>query len=581
MMDKIPSLREFVYIIRNFSLKEKIAFFALAVIFLTTSLWACWKINNLFLVETPAEGGTLAEGIIGTPRFINPVLAISDADRDMTNLIYSGLMRPNNKGGLMPDLAEKYEISDDGLIYTFTLKEHLLWQDGEPITSDDVIFTIQETKDPAIKSPRRAGWEGVAIEKIDERTVRFTLKKAYTPFLENTIIGILPRHIWQEARAEQMSFSEFNINPVGSGPYKIKTANKNSSGIVTSYELVPNKNFALGKPYLAKLITRFYPSEKELLSAYQKGNIDSVSAITPESAEKIKKNDSIVKNLFLPRVFGVFFNQNNSKIFTYSEVRYALDFATDKKRIIDEVLQGFGAKIDYPIPPGVFGALPSKNENYSIEKARQLLKAKGWKFNEEEKVWEKKENSSGKSKNGETLKLEFSLSTSDAPDLKKTAELLKAMWEEMGARVNIKIYEIGDLNQNIIRPRKYDALLFGEIIGRDPDPFAFWHSSQRNDPGLNIALYANIKMDKLLEETRTIPDESERGEKYKEFQKEVAKDAPAVFLYSPKFIYLMPSEIKGTEKMESVTVPSERFSQIHKWYIKTDKVWKIFAKQEN
>lgn len=581
MMDKIPSLREFVYIIRNFSLKEKIAFFAFAVIFLTTSLLACWKISNFFLVETPAEGGTLTEGIIGTPRFINPVLAISDADRDMTNLTYSGLMRPDNKGGLTPDLAEKYEISDDGLIYTFTLKEHLLWQDGEPITSDDIVFTIQETKDPAIKSPRRAGWEGVAIEKIDERTVRFTLKKAYTPFLENTIIGILPRHIWQEARAEQMSFSEFNINPVGSGPYKIKTANKNSSGIVTSYELVPNKNFALGKSYLAKLITRFYPSEKELLSAYQKGDIDSVSAITPESAEKIKKSGSTIKNLFLPRVFGVFFNQNNSKIFTYSEVRYALDFATDKKRIIDEVLQGFGAKIDYPIPPGVFGALPSKNESYSIEKARQLLKAGGWKFNEEEKVWEKKENSSSKSKNAETLRLEFSLSTSDAPDLKKTAELVKAMWEEMGAKVNIKIYEIGDLNQNIIRPRKYDALLFGEIIGRDPDPFAFWHSSQRNDPGLNIALYANIKMDKLLEETRTISDESERGEKYKEFQKEIAKDAPAVFLYSPKFIYLMPSEIKGTEKMESVTVPSERFSQIHKWYIKTDKVWKIFAKQEN
>ncbi len=580
-MDKIPSLREFVYIVRNFSLKEKIAFFALAVIFLTTSLWACWKINNLFLVETPAEGETLAEGIIGTPRFINPVLAISDADRDMTNLIYSGLMRPDNKGGLMLDMAEKYEISDDGLIYTFTLKEQLLWQDGEPITSDDVMFTIQEAKDPAIKSPRRAGWEGVTIEKIDDKSLRFTLKKSYTPFLENTTIGILPRHIWQEARAEQMSFSEFNINPIGSGPYKIKTANKNSSGIVTSYELVPNKNFALGKPYLAKLITRFYPSEKELLNAYQKGDIYSVSAITPESAEKIKKSGSIIKNLFLPRVFGVFFNQNSSKIFAYSEVRYALDYATDKKRIIDEVLQGFGTKTDYPIPSGVFGALPSENENYSIEKAKQLLEAKGWKFNEEEKVWEKKENSSSKSKNAEILRLEFSLSTSDTPDLKKTAELLKTMWEEMGARVNIKIYEIGDLNQNIIRPRKYDALLFGEIIGRDPDPFAFWHSSQRNDPGLNIALYANIKVDKLLEEARAITNEQKRKEKYEEFQKEVAKDAPAIFLYSPKFIYLMPSEIKGTEKTESITVPSERFSQIHKWYIKTDKVWKIFAKQAN
>ncbi len=535
---------------------------------------ALWKINSSYLVDIPADGGALTEGIIGTPRFINPVLAISDADRDMTALIYSGLMRPDNKGGLIPDLAEKFEISEDGLSYTFTLKPNLVWQDGEHITSDDIIFTIQQAIDPSIKSPKRASWEGVSVERIDDKNIRFVLSKPYTPFLENTTIGILPKHIWKDAMSEQMSFSEFNINPIGSGPYKVKKINRNSSGIVNSYELIPNKKFALDKPHIKTLILHFYPSGKELLSSYQRGDVDSISAITPQTAEKIKRSSSNLKTPSLPRVFAVFFNQNNAKIFSYKEVRSALNLATDKKKIIDEVLQGFGTQLEYPIPAGTFGALSIDEEKTSmpnIAEAKALLEKNGWAF--KDNVWQKKEKK-------EVLRLEFSLATSDAPDLKQTAELLKAMWEEIGVKVNVKIFEIGDLNQNIIRPRKYDSLLFGEIVGRDPDPFVFWHSSQRNDPGLNIALYANIKVDNLLEQARTSTDEDKRRKEYGEFQKELIKDMPAVFLFSPKFIYLMPNNLKGTEQIESITVPSERFSQIYKWYVKTDKVWKIFAKGE-
>ena len=577
-------------------MKEKIFFFALAMVFSVTSILALWKINSSYLVDIPADGGTLTEGIIGTPRFINPVLAISDVDKDMTTLIYSGLMRPDNKGGLIPDLAEKFEISEDGLSYTFTLKPDLVWQDEEHITSDDIIFTIQQAKDPSIKSPKRAGWEGVSVERIDDKNIRFVLSKPYTPFLENTTIGILPKHIWKDALSEQMSFSEFNINPIGSGPYKVKKINRNSSGIVSSYELIPNKKFSLGKPHIETLVLHFYPSEKELLSSYQRGDIDSISAIAPQTAEKIKRSSSNLKTPSLPRVFAVFFNQNNAKIFSYKEIRYALNLATDKKKIIDEVLQGFGTQLEYPIPAGTFGAFsaparnatPARFESRSesgrqsvagreetagpnIAEAKTLLEKNGWVL--KDNVWQKKEKK-------EVLRLEFSLATSDAPDLKQTAELLKAMWEKIGVKVNIKIFEIGDLNQNIIRPRKYDALLFGEIVGGDPDPFVFWHSSQRNDPGLNIALYANIKVDKLLEQVRTSTDEDKRRKEYEEFQKELIKDMPAVFLFSPKFIYLMPNNLRGTEEMENITVPSERFSQIYRWYVKTDKVWKIFAKGE-
>ncbi|MEK7069823.1 MAG: ABC transporter substrate-binding protein, partial [Patescibacteria group bacterium] len=315
---------------------------------------------------------------------------------------------------------------------------------------------------------------------------------------------------------------------------------------------------------------QFYPSEKEILDAYQKGEVEAINAINPQDLAKIKTSNNI-QALYLPRIFGLFLNQNNAKVLTKKEIRQALDLSVDRKKIIDDVLKGFGMELFHPLPQGTFGAL-SKDETviYSPEKAKELLDKNGWKMNTSENVLEKK---IGK----EVFRFSFSISTSDAPELKETANLLKSMWEAIGAKIDVRVFETGDLSQNIIRPRKYDSLLFGEVVGRDPDPFAFWHSSQRNDPGLNVAIYANIKVDNILEEARGIEDEVMRAEKYKEFQEEVAKDIPAIFLFSPKFIYITPKNLKGLEAMERVTIPSERFSMIHQWYKATNKVWKIFA----
>lgn len=568
---RLPSLEEFVYAIRNMKLWEKLVFIVLIISFLTSFLVIIWKISSIYMVDVPAQGGTLTEGIIGTPRFINPVLASSDADRDLVALTYSGLLRPDNRGQLIKDMAEKYDISEDGLAYTFVLKPNLFWHDGAPITSSDVVFTIDKIKDPAMKSPKRAGWEGVSAEKIDDRTVKFTLKKPYAPFLENTTIGILPSHIWNKMSSDQIASSEMNTKPIGSGPYKISDIKRNSVGIISSYELSFNKDFILGKPNIKKIIMKFYSSEKDLLTAYQKGEIETINAITPKELEKIKISNN-VKSLYLSRIFGLFLNQNNAKVLTKKEIRQALNLSVDRKKIIDDVLKGFGEELFNPLPTGTFGALSkSDTDTYSLESAKELLDKNGWKMNDDEQVLEKKV---GK----ELFRFSFSISTSDAPELKETAYLLKSMWEKIGAKVDVKIFETGDLTQTVIRPRKYDALLFGEIVGRDPDPFAFWHSSQRNDPGLNVALYTNIKVDKLLEEARAIQDETKRTEKYEEFQKEVSSDAPTIFLFSPKFIYVMPKNLKGTDDMESVTIPSERFSTIYKWYKTTDKVWKAFAK---
>ena len=182
-----------------------------------------------------------------------------------------------------------------------------------------------------MKSPKRAGWEGVSVEKIDDKTIKFTLKKPYAPFLENTTIGILPSHIWGGMSSDQIASSEMNTRPIGSGPYKISDIKRNSVGIISSYELSSSKNFVLGRPNIKKMIMKFYPSEKDLLTAYQKGEVETINAVTPQELEKIKTSNDI-KSLYLPRIFSLFFNQNNAKVLTKKEIRQAMNLSVDRKK---------------------------------------------------------------------------------------------------------------------------------------------------------------------------------------------------------------------------------------------------------
>lgn len=558
---------------QTFGIRERVVFGIFAITAVLSSVMILWQINRHFLVEIPADGGSITEGVIGIPRFINPLLAISDADRDMTALLYAGLMRATGNG-LIPDLAESYEISEDGLSYTFILREKIEFHDGTPITTDDVEFTVLKAQDPTLKSPKRASWEGVQVEKIDERRIRFVLKQPYSPFLENTTIGIMPKTIWKNADSEQFSFSEFNIEPIGSGPYKISALKRNKSGIPEYYDLVPFRAYALGKPHIKNIRMSFYTNEDVLLKALRAGDIEAVNAISPLSAQALSNEGFHVLRAPLPRVFGVFFNQNQSPIFAEKAVRSALSEAAPRENIIRDVLFGYGTPLTGPIPPGSRGYIDTPNKEKNSEerkmKAREILEKAGWTVGDGG-VYEKK-----KSKK-ETVRLAFSLATSDVPELKAVAEQIKAEWESIGASVELKIFESGDLNQNVIRPRKYDALLFGEIVGRDSDLFAFWHSSQRNDPGLNIALYTSSIADKLLEDMRRVTDKELRADAYEKFGVEISKDAPAVFLYAPEFVYVAPKKVKGLA-VGTVTVPSERFLNVHEWYIDTDLVWEVFAK---
>lgn len=566
--------------VEHFSFAERVLFFILGITLVLSAVVIILRLNDYLLVEVPTEGGAITEGIIGSPRFINPLFAISDADRDLTSLVYSGLLKTSSLGTLVPDLAKNYTISEDGLTYTFTLKDGIFFHDGTPVTTDDVEFTVLKAQDSALKSPKRASWDSVRVERVSDKEIRFILKQPYAPFLENTTLGILPKHIWKNVPPEEFALSFFNIEPIGSGPFMIDTINRNSSGIPEHYTLSPFKNYALGKPYLNTLTIAFYPNEQTLIEAFKRGDIESVNSIAPEEVANLSLQDEILMTTPLSRIFAVFFNQNEVALFSNIAVRRALDTSLDKEEIVKKVLSGFGVVADGPIPKGFASntqtqATIGTTTGDKILDAREILEKDGWKLNADG-IYEKAD----KDKKKALQVLSFSLTTSNAPELKKAASLLKETWEKLGAKVEIRFFEPGDLSQNIIRPRKYDALLFGEIIGRDLDLFAFWHSSQRNDPGLNIALYTNTKTDKLLSDARTISDPVKQLEKYRQFEVELKKDTPVVFLYSPTFIYTVPKKLKGVG-LGHLTVPAERFSNVSNWYIETEKIWKVFMNNRN
>ena len=571
----MPKERSVRGILRSFTIAEKAVFYFFVSAFLLSGITLLWKVSDAFLIEVPIRGGTLTEGVVGNPRFINPVLAISEADKNLVTLLYSGLVRITPEGAIENDLAEEVIISPNRLIYTVRINEKARFHDGTSVSADDIIFTIQKITDPSIKSPRRGNWDGIAIEKIDEKTVSFTLKQAYTPFIYNLTVGILPKHIWKNVSDDEFSFSQFNTLPIGSGPYKVERVERNSGGIPNLYRLTPFENISNKAPFIKNLVFRFYSSEIALIEAYNTDEVESISGISPEKIAELETGSSRVISSPLPRIFAVFFNQNQSKVLLNKEVRQALNLTSPKEEIVEKILDGYATVIAGPMPAGIY-SWTSVEENKlapdeRLEMAKALLDKAGWRLNPETGVLEKK-SASG------TMALSFSISTGDAPELRQVASELVTSWQKLGAKIDVLVFETGDLNQNVIRPRNFDALLFGEVVGRDKDPYPFWHSSQRTDPGLNIALYANSRADKYLDNARSADDPEVIEESYKAFAKELEGDIPAVFLYTPSFLYVVPRKIEAIN-LGSLTVAQDRFLSIADWYIETDKVWKIFANQ--
>lgn len=588
---RIYKRKEMVEAVESFSKKQFLVFFTILGAALIFVLILLAKINLMFMVSIPVSGGSINEGVVGVPTLVNPVNSFSYADKDLTALVYSGLMRKNTDGTFIPDIAESFSISPDGLNYTFILKQGLKFHNGEKITADDVIFTIEKIKDPIVKSPRKLEWDGIRIEKIDDYTVVFILTQPYISFLDNTTIGILPSSLWKSVNVNEFNVSPLNnIKAIGSGPYKIKSVTKNSDGIPEIYKLERFNQFSLGKPLIKNINIISYANEKDLLKALTSGSIDQAGGISSENTLLIKKEDYAIHEITLPRIFGIFYNRNNNKIFTDPSVVKALDLALDRQMIVDEILNGYGSIVYNPIPEKILKNEQIEKYQYpNIEEANEILEKAGWIKGEDgirkkggtttktttKKVGGKTVSQTVKTTEPE-IRLSFSLTTGDTSDFKKTTLLLKEQLNEIGVEINEKIYETGQLNQ-LIKNREYEALLFGQFINHESNLYSYWHSSQINDPGLNIAMYNNKKVDTILESIQKTSEIESRLEKYISLAGEFNNNIGALLLYSPKYIYITSKNLNNYS-FNDITVSSDRFNSVYQWAADTDRVWKFFTK---
>ncbi|MDO8557627.1 MAG: ABC transporter substrate-binding protein [bacterium] len=568
---------------RSFTPLERALFYLASILFLVSGIGTGVLYAATHTIRVPASGGSYTEAIVGGPRFINPALApANDADRDLVRLIYSGLTRYNDTGIIVPDLADSYTVSTDSRTFVFSLRDNVKWHDGIPLTADDVAFTVHLIQNPEYQSPLRFAWQGVKVEKKDDYTIAFILPSPYISFLSHTAVGILPKHLWQDVSSQAFSLSDLNLKPVGSGPFRFKEFVREKDGIVVSITLESNKSYYRRPPYLDRLIMRFFESRDEAIGAIAKGDAEGMGFVSSDDLASFGPQKFAIHALHIPRIFSVFFNQNQSKVLAQKTVREALEFATDRQQIKEGAYSGYADIVHGPMPPSVLGYTPDVTKReYDKNKATTILEKAGWKLNAEgvrELKETKKEEQVVKNKKVlrdvvVTTTLEFSLLTANLPELEKSAELLKTQWEAAGARVDVEIAGVADIQGERVRPRQYDAVLFGYVLGLDPDPYSFWHSSQRRDPGLNLSLYQNPKVDRILEEVRQTSDEAGRKKKLADFQKMVSDDIPALFLVSPDYLYVVLPHIKNINT-GIIANPAERFGNAEDWYVKTKREWR-------
>ncbi len=553
-------------------LTRKERFFIVALALGAVASGASW-LGASYIERTeavPDEGGSYTEAVVGEPEFINPLLAgVNDVDRDLIALVYSGLMKYDVHGNIVPDLAERYEISEDGKEYAFTLREDAQWHDGKPFGADDVIFTISAILNEDYGSPLRAGWQGITVEKVSDHAVKILLPKPYSQFIDRATVGILPKHVWENINPKNIHLADANQRPIGTGPYRFSKFTKDRLGNIVSYTLTAHEKFFGGTPFIQTLTFFFFPYEDEAIAAYRRGDVMAIGNVTPRERDRAEKRKSVTYALHIPKYFAVFFNISKSKPLVDKNVRMALAAATDKNDMIQKVLGGNGVPIDSSIFPWMAGYNEKVvQREFSIERAKEILEQVGRKDGDGDGIREK--TIAG---DKEPTPLEIALATSDFPDLVQAAELLKASWEQLGARIRLDIRDVEELKQRTIKPRFFEALLFGEALTLTPDLYFFWHSSQKKDPGLNLSLFDHKEVDRLLESVRESLNPEERMGNLQKVQEIISEELPVLFLYSPFYLFIVDRDVKNIT-VSVINIPARRFSGIEEWYIKTKRIEK-------
>ncbi len=514
-------------------------------------------------IEVPAPGGEYLEGAVGQPAYINPVLATNEIDKSLVRLVF----------GRLEDLASKIEPDKDGRIWKVRLKENLKWSDQRPLSSDDVLFTIQKIQDSNTNSPFFLSWQGVLATRISELELEFSLANPYSFFAENLKnLRPLPRHIFGEIPPANWRLSDYNLSPVGSGPYQFESYDKESGGFITLYRLKANPNYVPSPAFIKKFGFRFFRKAEKLVLAFSSGQVDGFMGLRTEELSGLKRPHQVIK-FSLPSYYAVFLNQSRNLSLKELVARKALTLAAPKEKIIQEIFDGEAETLFNPIPRGAAYFDPEVQEDSvstsslsRVQFASDIL---------DEALWRKSSSSdfrSKKVKSGE-IELGLNLVVPRVPFLLKTANILKSAWEEIGFKISLVVLSPEEIVETVIKNRDYEALLFGNVLNENSDLFSFWHSSGRFSPGLNLSLYNNKKADELIEAIRQNLDPEKRKNQFSELQQIITSDYPAVFLYSPNYLYIARKDLVGPMG-GSITESANRLHEVSSWYLKTVRVFK-------
>ncbi len=561
----IPTWRQFRYITRILNANEIKFLLIVGVIGILSLLGAGVLATKDHLAVIPIVGGTYTEALISEPRSINPVDApANETDADITALVYSGLFRMNGFE-TVPDLAEKYEWSEDKKILTVKLREDALFHNGQQVTADDVQFTIESIQDPARSSVIAPLFRGVKVVAKDLHEVQFILDQPDISFLKSLTVGILPASLWQNIPATNARLANINLKPIGSGPYQVKSFTRDSRGIIRSYTLESAPLYYGIKPFIKEITFQIYSDLKPAEDALKSDLVDGLSFLAPTEMDRfsaVTRWNTIL--LDAPQQTIAFFNIKD-KILEDIRIRQALAMAVDRHEL-SNVLNGhaFIAESAYPF------LTPTTSTSADIESARSLLDQTGWKIPENQTIRVKSEADT----NASSTELTLNILVPDQPDLINIAEALKRQWSLLGIQINIESQDIHSVLRRSSRDRDTQIVIWNVLYSRDMDLSPIWWSGQTGDRGTNFSGLADKNIDDLINKTKSATSTESLLQTQITLSEKILEKYPATFLIRPTYGYIISTRIKGVPATIQTAKPSDRFQNIHAWYIKTGWRWK-------
>lgn len=523
-------------------------------------------LGSYYLKTGPAAGGTYTEGIVGSFTNANPLFATGGIDGAVSRLVFSSLLKYDNNGELSSDLAEKWSVDETGKVYTVTLRPDVLWHDGTPLTVEDVIFTYKTIQNPDAQSPLFSSWRDVRIAAKDDKSITFTLPNVLASFPYSLTNGIVPRHILQEVPADQLRSDRFNtVRPVGSGPFSweiVEVSGQTPEERQEQVALRRYEEYHQGAPRLQRFIIRTFRTEEALLSSFEQRELNAMSGLSsvPDNMDE----ELAMNEISLPLTGSVMiFFKTTEGVLADKTVRQALVRAADTQAIVQSLPFSVLA-VDSPLLKGQLGYDSSITQlEYDIATAKKQLEEAGWKLGED-----------GIRVKGDQ-RLAFTLKAPNISEFTETTRQLKDMWREVGADVEVDQPNDTEL-QSLLSLHQYEAVAYSISVGKDPDVFAFWHSSQadvRSNNRLNLSEYQSDVTDQALEGGRTRTEPALRSVKYKPFLEAWRDDAPALALYQPRYLYVVRGRLYGFEN-NLVNSAIDRYTNVHNWMIRTEKVYR-------